>query len=196
MLPEAVAACSPGTPYHPSSPWSRHEGTSENSEGDTHFWKVWHSRAPIADYNATRSRFFSEYGFQSFPEYASVLRFAPEERDWDIESEVMMAHQRGGDFANMRIRQYLEDEYWPARDFRTFLYMSHVLQGDAIKTAIEAHRRDKPYCWGSLFWQHNDCWPVASWASRDWYGRWKAQHYFARPPSTTSSYRPLPRETR
>ena len=59
--------------------------------------------------------------------------------------------------------------------------MSHVLQGDAIKTAIEAHRRDKPYCWGSLFWQHNDCWPVASWASRDWYGRWKAQHYFARP---------------
>ncbi len=111
----------------------------------------------------------------------SVLRFAPEERDWDIESEVMMAHQRGGDFANMRIRQYLEDEYWPARDFRTFLYMSHVLQGDAIKTAIEAHRRDKPYCWGSLFWQHNDCWPVASWASRDWYGRWKAQHYFARP---------------
>ena len=176
VLPEAVAACSPGTPYHPSSPWSRHEGTSENSEGDTHFWKVWHSRAPIADYNATRSRFFSEYGFQSFPEYASVLRFAPEERDWDIESEVMMAHQRGGDFANMRIRQYLEDEYWPARDFRTFLYMSHVLQGDAIKTAIEAHRRDKPYCWGSLFWQHNDCWPVASWASRDWYGRWKAQH--------------------
>ena len=180
VLPEAVAACSPGTPYHPSSPWSRHEGTSENSEGDTHFWKVWHSRAPIADYNATRSRFFSEYGFQSFPEYASVLRFAPEERDWDIESEVMMAHQRGGDFANMRIRQYLEDEYWPARDFRTFLYMSHVLQGDAIKTAIEAHRRDKPYCWGSLFWQHNDCWPVASWASRDYYGRWKAQHYFAR----------------
>ena len=181
VLPEAVAACSPGTPYHPSSPWSRHEGTSENSEGDTHFWKVWHSRAPIADYNATRSRFFSEYGFQSFPEYASVLRFAPEERDWDIESEVMMAHQRGGDFANMRIRQYLEDEYWPARDFRTFLYMSHVLQGDAIKTAIEAHRRDKPYCWGSLFWRDNDCWPVASWASRDWYGRWKAQHYFARP---------------
>lgn len=99
VLPEAVAAFSPGTPYHPSSPWSCYEGTSENSEGDTHFWKVWHSRAPIADYNTTRSRFFSEYGFQSFPEYASVLRFAPEERDWDIESEVMMAHQRGGSFA-------------------------------------------------------------------------------------------------
>ena len=85
VLPEAVAAFSPGTPYHPSSPWSCYEGTSENSEGDTHFWRVWHSRAPIAEYNTTRSRFFSEYGFQSFPEYASVLRFAPEERDQDIE---------------------------------------------------------------------------------------------------------------
>ena len=181
VLPEAVATFAPGTAYHPSSPWSRYEGTSQSHEGDIHLWTIWHSRAPIAEYNTSRSRFFSEYGFQSFPEYSSVLRFAPEPRDWDIESEVMMAHQRGGSFANMRIRQYLEDEYWPARDFRTFLYMSHVLQGDAIKTAIEAHRRDKPYCWGSLFWQHNDCWPVASWASRDYYGRWKAQHYFARP---------------
>jgi beta-mannosidase len=58
--------------------------------------------------------------------------------------------------------------------------MGHILQGDVIKTAIEAHRRDKGYCWGTLFWQHNDCWPVASWSSRDWYGVWKAQHYFAR----------------
>ena len=58
--------------------------------------------------------------------------------------------------------------------------MNQVLQGDAIKTAIEAHRRDRPYCMGTLFWQHNDCWPVASWASRDYYGHWKAQHYFAR----------------
>ena len=101
VLPEAVAACSPGTPYHPSSPWSRHEGTSENSEGDTHFWKVWHSRAPIADYNATRSRFFSEYGFQSFPEYASVLRFAPR--------RARLGHRIGGDdgpSARRRFRQH------------------------------------------------------------------------------------------
>ena len=181
VLPEAVATYAPGVAYHPSSPWSRYEGSSEWNKGDIHLWTIWHGRAPISDYNTSRSRFFSEYGFQSFPEYSSVLRFAPEPRDWAIESEVMMSHQRGGSFANMRIRQYLEDEYWPARDFKTFLYMSHVLQGDAIKTAIEAHRRDKPYCWGSLFWQHNDCWPVASWASRDYYGRWKAQHYFARP---------------
>lgn len=180
VLPAAVAACAPGTPYHPSSPWSQPDGRSVASEGDSHYWGVWHGLAPIADYLTARSRFFSEYGFQSFPEYASVMRFAPEPRDHDIASEVMMSHQRGGSSANGRIRQYLEREYWPARDFRTFLYMSQVLQGDAIRTAIEAHRRDKPYCWGSLFWQLNDCWPAASWSGRDWYGRWKAQHYFAR----------------
>lgn len=181
VLPEAVRQFAPGVAYTPSSPWSRPDGKAQEAEGDAHYWGVWHGRDPISNYNTTRSRFFSEYGFQSFPEYSSVLRFAPEERDWDIESEVMMSHQRGGSFANTRIRQYLEESYWPARDFQTFLYMSHVLQGDAIKTAIEAHRRDMPYCWGSLFWQHNDCWPVASWASRDYYGRWKAQHYFSRP---------------
>lgn len=180
VLPEAVAKYSPGTPYHPSSPWSREDGIAEPHRGDTHYWQVWHSKAPISSYNSVRSRFFSEYGFQSFPGVESIKRYVPDVRDWRIDSDVMMAHQRGGEFANMRIAQYMEDEYWKPEDFEDFIYMSHVLQGDAIKTAIEAHRRDKPYCRGSLFWQHNDCWPVASWASRDWYGCWKAQHYFAR----------------
>lgn len=180
VLPEAVAAFAPDTPYVPSSPWSRPDGRSQNQAGDVHYWGVWHGQEPTSAYETTRGRFFSEYGFQSFPEYNTVLRYAPEPRDWSIESEVMMAHQRGGSFANERIRQYLEKEYWPARDFESFLYLNQVLQGEAIRKAIEAHRRDKPYCWGSLFWQHNDCWPVASWSSRDWYGRWKAQHYLAR----------------
>ena len=92
----------------------------------------------------------------------------------------MMSHQRGGEHANNLIKSYLLNEYHEPRDFESFLYASQILQGDAIKTAIEAHRRDKGYCWGSLYWQHNDCWPVASWSSRDWYGVWKAQHYFAR----------------
>ena len=92
----------------------------------------------------------------------------------------MMSHQRGGEHANGLIETYLLNEYKKPRDFQAFLYMNHVLQGDAIKTAIESHRRQMPYNMGTLFWQHNDCWPVASWASRDYYGRWKAQHYYAR----------------
>jgi len=92
----------------------------------------------------------------------------------------MMAHQRGGSHANELIEWYLLNEYRKPKDFQSFLYMGQLLQGDAIRTAMEAHRRDMPYCMGSLFWQHNDCWPVASWSSRDYYGRWKAQHYFAK----------------
>ncbi len=179
-LPEVVAECHSESFYWPSSPFSRKDGTTEPNKGDDHYWGVWHAKEPTSQYNIARSRFFSEYGFQSFPEFESVKRYAPEPKDWDITSEVMMAHQRGGAFANSLIETYLLNEYPQPKDFQSFLYLNQVLQGDAIKTAMEVHRRDMPYCMGSLFWQHNDCWPVASWSSRDYYGRWKAQHYFAR----------------
>ena len=183
-LPEVVAKYDPMRDYHPCSPFSGKgiptKESADPSKGDTHYWGVWHSKKPIDTYNTKRSRFFSEYGFQSFPEFESIKKYAPQERDWAVESEVMMSHQRGGSKANGLIRTYLENEYWPAKDFQSFVYINHVLQGDAIKTAMEAHRRDKPYCWGTIFWQHNDCWPVASWSSRDYYGRWKAQHYFTK----------------
>ena len=110
----------------------------------------------------------------------SVLKYAPEERDHSIYSDVMMAHQRGGQIANSRMEQIMLTEYRKPKDFPSFLYMSLLLQGDVMKIAYEAHRRMMPYNMGTLFWQHNDCWPVASWASRDYYGRWKAQHYFTK----------------
>lgn len=180
VLPEVVKEYAPGVAYRPSSPFAREDGPSDTNTGDRHYWEVWHGRKPITEYNRERSRFFSEYGFQSFPEFESVKQYAPRPEDWNITSEVMMSHQRGGAHANNLIKDYLLREYREPKDFESFLYMNHILQGDAIKTAIEAHRRDKPYCMGTLFWQHNDCWPVASWSSRDYYGRWKAQHYFTR----------------
>ena len=179
-LPGVVREYAPGTFYWPSSPFAFEREMSGTTDGDRHYWSVWHGKAPISDYDSEKSRFFSEYGFQSFPEFESVKRYAPYPEDWDIRSEVMMSHQRGGDHANGLIETYLLNEYKKPRDFRAFLYMNHVLQGDAIKTAIESHRRQMPYNMGTLFWQHNDCWPVASWASRDYYGRWKAQHYYVR----------------
>ena len=179
-LPGVVKEYAPGTFYWPSSPFAFEGEMSGTTDGDRHYWSVWHGKAPISDYDSEKSRFFSEYGFQSFPEFDSVKRYAPYPEDWDIRSEVMMSHQRGGDHANGLIETYLLNEYKKPRDFRAFLYINHVLQGDAIKTAIESHRRQMPYNMGTLFWQHNDCWPVASWASRDYYGRWKAQHYYTR----------------
>ena len=180
-LPEVVKQYAPQTAYHPSSPFSNYEGKSEFTRGDYHYWEVWHGRKPISEYNKVRARFFSEYGMQSFPELTTVKRFVPDTKDWEIASDVMMAHQRGGAHANGLIESYLNTEYGRPQGFDTLLYVGQLMQGDAMKTAVEAHRRDKGYCWGSLLWQINDCWPVASWSTRDYYGRWKAAHYMVRP---------------
>lgn len=187
LLPEVVKEYDPKAFYLPSSPYGGDPDAkcesgkpNWNPNGDAHYWGVWQGVDSVSHFNKIRARFFSEYGFQSFPEYQSVLKYAPEERDHNIYSDVMMAHQRGGQIANSRIEQITLAEYRQPKDFKSTLYMSILLQGDAIKTAMEAHRRMMPYNMGSLFWQHNDCWPVASWSSRDYYGRWKAQHYFAK----------------
>ncbi|MCM1109589.1 MAG: hypothetical protein NC336_00070 [Clostridium sp.] len=179
-LPEVVGEYGGGISYRPSSPYAFEDTPSDGIYGDAHYWGVWHGRDSIGHYNVEKARFFSEYGFQSFPEFESVKIYAPQERDWAINSEVMMAHQRAGSYANNLIKEYMDEEFRTPEDFPSFLYVGSILQGDAIKTAVEAHRRDMPHCMGTLVWQHNDCWPVASWAGRDYYGRWKAQQYFSR----------------
>ena len=179
-LPEVVDEYGGGISYRPSSPYAFEDTPSDGVHGDAHYWGVWHGRDSIGHYNVEKARFFSEYGFQSFPEFESVKIYAPEERDWSINSEVMMAHQRAGSYANNLIKEYMDEEFRTPEDFPSFLYVGSILQGDAIKTAVEAHRRDMPHCMGTLVWQHNDCWPVASWAGRDYYGRWKAQQYYSK----------------
>jgi beta-mannosidase len=150
----------------------------ENTSGDMHYWGVWHGQHPFSDFRKYRSRFMSEYGFQSFPELQTVATYAmPDE--WDIESEVMAHHQRSG-IGNLRIRQYMGDDYRIPEDFEHFLYVSQLLQAEGIKMAIQSHRVEMPYCMGSLYWQLNDCWPVASWSGIDYYGKWKALHYFVK----------------
>lgn len=177
VLPEVVKQYDPQTEYWPSSPISEWGSTESNKKsGDMHYWSVWHGRAPFTDYAKEIPRFMSEYGFQSFPSFNSVRRYAPEAEDWDIYSEVMLLHQRNP-YGNMLIKDYMSKEYREPKDFRSLLYMSQLLQADGLRIAEEAHRRHMPYCMGSLYWQHNDCWPVASWSSTDYYGRWKALHY-------------------
>ncbi len=193
-LPDVVSQYAPQTDYQPSSPFATYEGKSEFARGDYHYWEVWHGRKPISEYNKVRARFFSEYGMQSFPCLASVRQFCPDPKDWSITSDVMMAHQRGGEHANELIESYLNTEYGHTTAFDTLLYVGQLMQGDAMKTAIEAHRRDKGYCWGSLLWQINDCWPVASWSTRDYYGRWKAAHYMVRPAMADILVSPIQKE--
>lgn len=180
VLQEVSAVHLPEGIYTAGAPYALRGRGSDGENGDRHFYGVGHRRMPVSRYNEERAHFFSEYGMQSFPEYATVMRFAPDTATHHTANELMMSHQRGGRDANKVMEWYLENEYGTPRDFRQFLYASQVLQGDAMRTAIEAHRRDKPHCLGSLLWQHDDCWPVASWSTHDYYGRWKAAHYMVR----------------
>jgi beta-mannosidase len=180
ILKSAVSQYADPVPYTPSSPSANFEEIPDNQHnGDMHYWAVWHQQAPAADYTKQFPRFMSEYGFQSFPEMRTIRTFANQPGDFDIRSTVMQAHQKnkGG---NERILTYMLREYREPKDFASFVYLSQVQQAEIIKIGAEHLRRQRPRTMGSLYWQLNDCWPVASWASIDYYGRWKALHYYAR----------------
>lgn len=183
-IPAALATVDTTRFYHPSSPNTGFNGVKPN-EGDSHYYGVWTSGEPFEAYDKNVARFMSEYGFQSFPEYKSIEQFtAPEDRS--LNSQVMFFHQKAKadetkeDFGNKNIAKYLDRYFQKPVDFKSFLYLSQVQQAKAIRTAIEAHRRNMPFCMGTMYWQLNDCWPVASWSSTDYYGRWKAVHYMVK----------------
>ena len=182
MLPEIVAAEDPDHPYWPSSPHTPEPGDRKNfndpTRGDAHLWDVWHGRQPFEWYRGAMHRFCSEFGFQSFPEPRMVEKFTdPDDRN--ITSYVMERHQRSG-IGNAVIMQYMLSWFRMPNGFANTLWLSQIQQGLAIKYAVEHWRRNRPRCMGALYWQLNDCWPVASWASIDSDGRWKALHYMAR----------------
>ncbi|HEY6476648.1 MAG TPA: glycoside hydrolase family 2 protein [Polyangia bacterium] len=181
LLPSIVAAEDPGRFYTRSSPSANEDGVPAGKMGwgDSHYWGVWHAENPYEAYSDNVSRFMSEYGFQSFPELGSVARYTDAKTDWDIGSPVMLSHQRHPR-GNALIKKYMERDFRTPKDFASFLYVGQVLQATVIKYAAEAHRRAMGRNWGSLYWQLDDCWPVASWSSIDYYGRWKALQYAAR----------------
>lgn len=161
--------------YWASSPSASEGVPEEYTHGDTHYWGVWWGKEPFENFNTKISSFMSEYGFQSFPEYASFKKYA-EKQDRSIYSEVMKAHQRSS-IGNATIEEYMKRSFRKPIGFEEQLYMSQLLQADGMQIGIEAHRRNKNKCMGSLYWQLNDCWPGASWSSIDYYGKWKALHY-------------------
>jgi beta-mannosidase len=176
ILPDAVNAHGQGVPYWESSPSAKNGNFADWKSGDAHYWGVWWGQAPFEDYRKNIGRFMSEYGFQSFPEFSTIKTFTTE-KDWDIYSEVMQAHQRSS-IGNGTIARYMQQHFREPRNFENYLYLSQLLQGEGVKVAMEAHRIRMPLNMGSLVWQLNDCWPVASWSGIDYYGRWKALHYY------------------
>lgn len=175
VLPKVVEQNDPGRLYWPSSPsigWGHPESLQQ---GDSHYWGVWWGKEPFEAYKTKVGRFMSEYGFQGMPSLTTFKKFC-DAKDITPTSFAVKNHQKHPT-GYETIQSYLEKEYKEPRDFEDLIYVSQLLQADGIKTAIEAHRRAKPFCMGTLYWQLNDCWPVTSWSSTDYYGEWKALHY-------------------
>ncbi|MDP1622228.1 MAG: glycoside hydrolase family 2 protein [Bacteroidales bacterium] len=175
ILPNNVRRFDTARAYIPTSPlhgWGRPESLTE---GDSHYWGVWWGKESYAAYEKKVGRFMSEYGFQSFPDYSTIKKFTSQ-ADLSLNSAVMKAHQKHPTGFET-IDEYLLRDFKKPKDFESYTYVSQLLQTRGIISAIEAHRRAKPYCMGTMYWQLNDCWPVVSWSSRDYYGKKKALHY-------------------
>ncbi len=177
IIPGILRQEAPHTFYWPSSPSSggNFDNPWDENRGDVHYWDVWHGNKPFTEYRKFRFRYLSEFGFQSFPCLETVESFT-EPEDRNIFSRVMEMHQRNV-AANGKILNYLSATYLYPAGFDQLLYASQLLQMEAIRYGVEHFRRHRGHCMGAVVWQLNDIWPVASWASIDYYGRWKALHY-------------------
>jgi beta-mannosidase len=198
-LPAEVAACDGVTPYWPSSPWRGDLDAGHaagEQRGDTHFWDVWHARKPVKDYERYPFRFVSEFGMQSFASAETQRSFCPPE-DANVFGPTMTNHQKNR-FGNQIILDYVSRQYRFPKDQDALIFLSQLNQAECMRVGVEHYRRSMPRCMGALYWQINDCWPVASWSSLEFSGRWKALHYLARrffAPAIVSAHVPGEEET-
>lgn len=183
ILPAVMKEYAPQIFYWPASPSSggSFDDPRDENRGDVHYWDVWHGNKPFSEYRKFFFRYLSEFGFQSFPSKKTVETFTDDERDMNIFSYIMERHQRNGS-ANGKIMNYMQQTYRYPTDFETVIYASGLLQADAIRYGVEHFRRNRNdnRCMGAVYWQFNDCWPVASWSSVDYCQRLKPLHYAAR----------------
>ncbi|MEK5256107.1 glycoside hydrolase family 2 protein [Paenibacillus sp. FSL F4-0125] len=180
LLPAIAKEIDPNTFYWRASPSSKGSFDKPNDEnyGDMHYWGVWHGKEPFTDYRKLYPRYMSEFGLQSFPGLKTIESFTlPEDRN--IFSYVMESHQKNNT-GNEKILYYIGETYKYPKDFESVLYASQLIQAEGMRCGVEHWRRHRGRCMGALYWQLNDCWPVASWSSIDYYGRWKAMHYAAK----------------
>ena len=179
-LAEWCAAEDPDRAYWPSSPSSGvpFEDPNGQRQGDAHYWDVWHGRKPFTAYRSQYPRFMSEFGFQALPPLETIRTYAAE-ADWNMTSYIMEQHQKNASGNALMVGQMLDTFRLP-QNFESLVYLSMVLQAEGIRYGVEHWRRHTQRVSGTLYWQLNDCWPVASWSSLDYFGRWKALHYAAR----------------
>ncbi len=180
LIPQVLNEYDPSTFYWPSSPSSGggFRDSGAKNKGDIHYWEVWHSLKPFTEYKKYLFRFCSEYGFESLPSMKTIRTFASE-KDFDLMSPVMEMHQKC-EAGTEKLLYYLAQMMNYPYKFEHLVYLSQLVQADAIRLNVEQMRRNRGICMGSLYWQVNDSNPVISWSSIDYFGRWKALHYYAK----------------
>ncbi|MBX7163133.1 MAG: hypothetical protein K1X49_05525 [Saprospiraceae bacterium] len=183
ILPTAVQSFS-RTDYWESSPLFGRGDSRFQSEGDAHDWGVWHDEMPFDVFETRVPRFMSEAGFQSLPSLSTIVQIA-DSSEWDLQSPSLLSHQKHPR-GNKLISKYIQHDFPDPTNFPDMIYLSQLTQADGMAVGIEAHRRAKPYCMGTLYWQYNDCWPGISWSGREYSGRWKALQH-----KTKEIYKPV-----
>lgn len=180
ILPEWMKGLDTQTPYIPGSPCgtAHLKGFDRDNVGDTHLWAVWHGLQPLTYYRKRMTRFCSEFGFESLPDLKTIETFA-KPQDYSLTSEVFNAHQKCNS-GNMKMAYYITSRFRLPKHFVDYIYLSQICQEECVRDATEHWRRNRGRCNGSIWWQLNDCWPVCSWASIDYYGNYKALQYAAR----------------
>lgn len=182
LLPSMVSKLDSDTFYWPSSPSNGQHKPFEDPNGqvvgDGHYWGVWHAREPFTTYRNLYHRFMSEFGFESMPALETVKSFAAND-ELNMTSHVMECHQKNR-AGNGLILYYMAETFRFPKSFEMMCYVSQLLQAEAMRYGVEHWRRNRGQCMGALYWQMNDCWPVSSWSSIDYFGRWKALQYAAK----------------
>ena len=168
------------TDYIPTSPVGVdfNKAVSCDNHGDNHLWIVWHGLQDVKYYRKRKTRFCSEFGFESLPDLKAIEQFADKE-DYSINSKVFLSHQKCM-LGNQKMEYYITSRFRLPKRFEDYVYLSQACQMECIKDATEFWRRNRDRCNGSLYWQLNDCWPVCSWSSVDYYGNYKALQYHAK----------------
>ncbi|MHA2007144.1 MAG: glycosyl hydrolase 2 galactose-binding domain-containing protein [Promethearchaeota archaeon] len=187
ILPQLIEKFDPTRSYWPSSPSSGYinenlalRSSNNPNAGDSHYWAVWHGNMPFTAYRDFNSRFMSEFGYESFPSLKTIKKFCPIDQ-YSFNSPIMENHQKNS-AGNQKIMDYMDKRFSIPDGFENQIILSQITQAEAIEYGVEHWRQNRTdyHCMGALYWQLNDCWPVASWSSLDYYGRWKALHYFAK----------------
>lgn len=180
VIPKIVNREDPDAFYWPSSPSSGgdFDDPQDETRGDAHYWQVWHGYKPFTEYRKHNFRYCSEFGFESMPAMKTIESFT-EPKDRNLFSYVMEKHQRSEN-GSAKMMVYMSQYFPYAKDLSHLVYASQLMQAQAMRYAVEHWRRHRGECMGAVVWQLNDCWPVSSWSSIDYFGRWKALHYFER----------------